>query len=91
MAPSEVVTEEVLKMFWGLNQYFLQVSFPYLSLLEKIENDNGPFQRVVKLFTERADEFVQKMRNDPDNATDVLLKEMLKLYGEGRHDNDPPV
>lgn len=90
-APSEVVTEEVLKMFWGLNHYFLQVSFPYLSLLQKIENDNGPLQRVVKLFTERADEFTQKMLNEPDNAMDVLLKEMLKLYGEGGHNNAPPV
>ena len=78
-------------MFCGLKHYFLQVSFPYLSLLPQIENDNGPLQRVVKLFTERADEFTQKMLNEPDNAMDVLLKEMLKLYGEGGHDNAPPV
>lgn len=90
-APSEVVTEEVQKMFSGLNHYFLQVSLPYLRLLQKIANDNGPFQRVVKLFAERADDFTQKMRDDPDNAMDVLLKEMLKLYREGTHDDAPPV
>ena len=88
-APSEVVTEEVLKMFWGLNHYFLQVSFPYLRLLQRIANDSGPLQRVVKLFAEGANEFTQMMLNDPNNAMDVLLKEMLMTYGEGRDHNAP--
>ena len=31
------------------------------------------------------------MLNEPDNAMDVLLKEMLKLYEKEGHDNAPPV
>lgn len=88
-APPEVVTEEMLKMFCGLNQYFLQESFPYLSLLQKIANDDGPLQRFVMLFTEKTDEFAQKMRNDPDTARDVLLSEMLTLYGEALRGRAP--
>lgn len=82
LAPSEVITEEALKMFWALNQHFLQISYPYLRLLKRIENDDGTFEKVVKMFTDRAQELRKKMKDDPALAIKGVIAEMLKVYNE---------
>ncbi len=81
-APSEVVTEEVLKFFWGLNQYFLQVTFPHLRLLQRIADDDGGLQQVVKRFTDKSEDIREKMHDDPDAAMNTVLDDILKLYKE---------
>ena len=86
--PSEVVTEDLLKEFWSLNQYFLQVTFPYLRLLERIEDDDGPLHRVVTLFTDKTEDIWQRMQDDPNSAMGAVLDEMLKLDKAERRDTD---
>lgn len=86
--PSEMVTDEVLNIFWGLNQYFLQATFPYLRLLKRIEDDDGTFQKVVQLFVGKVDGIREKMGEDPYFAKDGVLNEMLKVYQEEHCDKD---
>lgn len=87
-APSEMITEEVLKMYCGLNQYFLRVTSPYLGLLKRIEDDDGAFQEALKVVTQKLEDIREKKPDDLDSAMEGVLDEMLKVYMEERRNSD---
>jgi hypothetical protein len=78
VAPHESITPDMVADIAARNKEFLGLSFPKLELLRKWERDPEQASRESLNFERRLKELKDKHPNDPLEAVERLLQEMLK-------------
>lgn len=77
VAPSESITSEMATKTAILNEEFLALSFPKLEMLRKWAVKPEPIKAELSGFEKRLNELADQYTDDPQEAIDILLQEML--------------
>jgi len=90
-APSEFITNEVLRIYHEMNQFHLRASVPKLSMLQKYAKDDGSIQKDLQQFKDRANQIRLEFQDNPERAMEELLNAMLATHEKDDKRGETPL